>query len=65
MLNKGTVGQRETRPVSDERQSPSSRAMALWWLAALLQQVVDSKVDESTLRVTIIPAARHILEGLQ
>ena len=43
----------------------SKRATAIWWLAALLQHTVDSGVDEPTLRTTVIPAARHILEGLQ
>lgn len=43
----------------------SKRATAIWWLAALLQQATDSKMDEPTLRTTVIPAARYILEGLQ
>jgi len=55
----------ETRPVSEEKYPLSVRATAVWWLAALLQQMVDSKIDEPTLRITVIPAARHILEGLQ
>jgi len=63
-------GLNETTPVSGESEMMDSlgvrseRAEAVWWLGQLLCAVTD-KVDEVTLRVTVVPAARHILEGLQ
>lgn len=54
----------ETCPVSEQRDRPSCRAQAVWWLAQLIQHVAYN-ADEPTLRTTVIPAARHILEGLQ